>query len=395
MAFWWLAVKDLLLVARDRKALLTLIMMPLILISILGAAFGNLMNDDKDIPIQKFTLGVVNQDIGQLGKALIENVFEKELSKEIKVQILEESEMRKKIKEHDLAVGIIIASNFTESLVKVDGTKVKLLTIPDPGIKATLVSKVIEQFGDVIPLASISAMAGQSVQGGAANDNSQTAMGDWPLIKETTVNAKTKIVGSFQYYAAAMGVMFLLMTVVQGVSSMIQEKEQEVYNRLQLTNLSYSQYQMGKMLGLVIVCLLQAFILIIGTHFIFDVGWGPSIPGIVSMTIAFVINACGLGVLAGSFMRKEKSFAVAGMFGSQILAALGGSMAPIYIFPDWIIFITKFLPNGLALQTYLKLMTGEGIGDIWPAVIGAVLMGILFFAVGMMRLSLERRGKYA
>ena len=269
------------------------------------------------------------------------------------------------------------------------------MTIPDPGIKATLVSKVIEQFGDVIPLASISAMAGQSVQGGAANDNSQTAMGDWPLIKETTVNAKTKIVGSFQYYAAAMGVMFLLMTVVQGVSSMIQEKEQEVYNRLQLTNLSYSQYQMGKMLGLVIVCLLQAFILIIGTHFIFDVGWGPSIPGIVSMTIAFVINACGLGVLAGSFMRKEKSFAVAGMFGSQILAALGGSMAPIYIFPDWIIFITKFLPNGLALQTYLKLMTGEGIGDIWPAVIGAVLMGILFFAVGMMRLSLERRGKYA
>ena len=36
------------------------------------------------------------------------------------------------------------------------------------------------------------------------------------------------------------------------------------------------------------------------------------------MTFAFVINACGLGVLVGSFVKTEKSFSVAGMFGTQI-----------------------------------------------------------------------------
>ena len=36
MKFWWLAWKDLLLVARDKKAFLTLILMPLLLIAILG-----------------------------------------------------------------------------------------------------------------------------------------------------------------------------------------------------------------------------------------------------------------------------------------------------------------------------------------------------------------------
>ena len=80
MTFWWLAWKDLLLIARDKKALLTLIMMPLILIAILGAAFGNMMKEGKDIPFPKFTLGVTDLDNGQLSKVLIEEVFKKELS---------------------------------------------------------------------------------------------------------------------------------------------------------------------------------------------------------------------------------------------------------------------------------------------------------------------------
>jgi ABC-2 type transport system permease protein len=388
MSFLWLAFKDLLLVARDKKALLTLIGMPLLLIAILGAAFGSMMKEGKDVALPKFTLGVVNQDNGQLSKALIDGVFKKELSKEIKIKTYQEDELRKKIKSHALAVGIIIEPDFSDSLVKGESTKVKLLTVPDPGIKATIVEKVIEQFGDSVPIMAISTTAGQSAQGSAANDYKH-------LVNETTVSAKTKIVGSFQYYAAAMGVMFLLMTVVQGVSNMILEKEQVVYNRLQLTSLSYKNYLFGKMLGLIVICLLQAFLLILGTHFIYGVNWGDSVPGIIAITITFVINACGLGVLAGSLMRTEKSFAVAGMFGSQILAALGGSMAPLYIFPDWIIFLTKFLPNGLALQTYLKLMTGAAITDIIPAVLGSAGLGALFFAIGLVRLSSERRRRYA
>ena len=40
--------------------------------------------------------------------------------------------------------------------------------------------------------------------------------------------------------------MFLLMTVVQGVSTMILEKEQEVYKRLLLTHLTYQQLSRRK-----------------------------------------------------------------------------------------------------------------------------------------------------
>ena len=395
MKFWWLAWKDLLLVARDKKAFLTLILMPLLLIAILGSAFGNIMKEDEDITIKKFTLGVVNLDQGQFSKVLTEEVLSKSLSKQIQVKYYQEDELYKKIKDHKLTVGIVIEKDFTQSLMTGKGTKVKLLSVPDTFINTTIVQTVIEQFSRSVPVEAVAAQMAQPVQAGNPSGIVQEGYGKKPLLKETSIDAKTKPVSSFQYYAAAMGVMFLLMTVVQGVSTMILEKEQDVFQRLLLTNLTYPNYLLGKMLGLIIICLTQAFIIISGTKLLFGVDWGPSISGIVIMTFAFVVNASGLGVLAGSLIKKEESFNVAGMFGTQIMAALGGSMAPLYVFPDWLVSVTKFLPNGLALQTYLDLMSGVSLSKILPAIAASMGLGILFFAIGLIRLSLERRGKYA
>ncbi|MEH7254687.1 ABC transporter permease [Neobacillus niacini] len=390
MTSWWIAWKDLLIIFRDKQAFLTLIAMPLLLIAILGAAFGDMMDGNDDVTIKKFTLGIVNLDKGQLGEVLSEEIFKKELSDQIQVTYYQEEDLYKKIKDHKLEVGIVIDEEFTSSLMTGEQAQTKLITVPDPGIKATIVSTVIEQFVQTIPLEVMSVTKTQPVQGKATTDEPTQ-----DLLHETAIDTNTNPVSSFQYYAAAMGVMFLLMTVVQGVSTMILEKGQEVFKRLLVSNLTYLNYLTGKMVGLIVISLTQAFVIIIGTKVLFGVDWGDSISGIMLMTFAFVISACGLGVLAGSFIKTEKAFNAAGMLGTQIFAALGGSMAPLYIFPDWFVSAGKILPNGLALQTYLDLMSGASLLEVIPAVLGSIVLGIFFFAIGLFRLSTERRGKYA
>jgi ABC-2 type transport system permease protein len=399
----WIAIKDLLLVVRDKKAILTLVIMPLLLISILGAAFGDVMKEGGDIKIDKFTLGIVNLDSGPMGSVLTKEVFTKGLSDQVHVKEYQKKELYQKVKNKNLSVGLIIPADFTSALMSGKEAKVKLITVPDPGVKAIVVQNVIEQFSQSFKTESVMAalrQPGQMNQQGAASSQGfglteNKASAGHSTIKETTVNAKTKPVGSFQYYAAAMGVMFLLMTVVQGVSNMIQEKEQEVYKRLLISNLTYSHYLAGKMLGLFVVCTAQFFIIIFGTRLLYGVRWGNSLAGVSLITIAYVISACGLGVLAGTLLKTEKSFNVAGMIGTQLFAAVGGSMVPLYIFPDGVITLTKLLPNGLALQSYLKLMSGSSFTEILGSAAGLLGLGLLFFTIGLIRLSLERRGKYA
>lgn len=401
MNYLWLALKDLTLVARDKKAILTLILMPLLLIAILGSAFGNVFKDDQAEVIPKFSLGIVNKDQGPLGKILVEEGFKKGLSDQIRIKSYDEKKMKSSISNQQLPLGLVIEKDFSASLLAGKKAKVRLYTGANPGVKAVVVQNVIEQFTNYITVEEAVSKLVQPVQAQQSatipQDNRKNGMqsSSQPALHETTINAKSLPVNSFQYYSAAMGVMFLLMTVVEGVSTMILEKEQEVYKRLLVTNLTYSHYLAGKLLGLIVVCLLQAFIMIAGTNLLFGVDWGSSLSGIIFVTVSYVIGASGLGVLAGSLFKTEKSFGVAGMLGSQIFAALGGSMAPLYIFPAWMVAIIKVLPNGLALQTYIELMSGASFTEILPAAGGLLGLGALFFAIGLLRLSTERRRVYA
>lgn len=400
MNFLWIVLKDLTLVGRDKKAILTLVMMPLLLISILGAAFGNMFKEDQGEIIQKFQLGIVNKDEGPLGEVLVDEGFKKGLSKQIDIKTYEEKKLNTSIRNQQVPVGLVIEKDFSASLLSGKKAKIHLLTGAYPGVKAVIVQNVIDQFSQYITIEAVSSKLAQPVQAQQAINvpvppDKNTDQSNQPTVHETTINAKTLPVNSFQYYSAAMGVMFLLMTVVQGVTTMILEKEQEVYKRLLVTNLTYGQYLTGKFLGLIVVCLVQAFIMIAGTKLLFGVDWGSSLSGLILVTFSYVVSASGLGVLVGSIFKTEKSFGVAGMLGSQIFAALGGSMAPLYIFPEWMVSLIKVLPNGLALQTYFDLMSGASFAGTLSAAGGLLGLGALFFAIGLLRLSLERRREYA
>ena len=396
MGFWWLALKDSLQMARDRKALLTLIFMPILLIGILGAAFGNMMGEDEVAPIEKFQVGVVNLDEGELGSALEKEVFMNGLPELISAKAMTEQELEHQLKQQALSVGVIIPQDFSDHIILGEESKVEIISIPSASIQTSIVENVVMQFTQT---ASVNVIAMQ-VAGALNMGKDLQAMAEIPaermdIIEEIAVKQEQKPVGSFQYYAAGMGVMFLLMTVVTGVSAMIEEKEQDVYNRLLVTKLSHHHYLIGKFIGLLFMSAIQFFIIILGTRYLYNVNWGEEMTGVVVVGLSFVVSVCGLGVLLGSLVKTEKTFNVAGMLATQIMAAVGGSMVPLYVFPEWMNSIVKFLPNALALQTFLELMSGAGLSQVLIESGILVAIGVGSLIIGTISLSSRRRALHA
>jgi ABC-2 type transport system permease protein len=67
--FWYIAKKDLLQILRDRTSLFFLLAVPLVLIVVVGFAFGNFLGSgSSQIAI---TVAVSNQDTGSVGKAIV------------------------------------------------------------------------------------------------------------------------------------------------------------------------------------------------------------------------------------------------------------------------------------------------------------------------------------
>ncbi|WP_226087398.1 ABC transporter permease [Mesobacillus sp. S13] len=396
MGFWWLALKDTILMARDRKALLTLVLMPILLIGILGSAFGNMMDEEDAPSIKKFKAGIVNQDQGQLGSVLSQEAFMTGLPKLISAEEMTEEELEDYLQQQVLSVGIIIPEDFSDHIISGKESKVQIVSIPSASIQSSIVENVVLQFTQAAAVNVIAMeVAGPANMGKALPARSQLSVSDYDFAEEVAVEQDQKPVGSFQYYAAGMGVMFLLMTVITGVSAMIDEKEQDVYSRLLVTKLSNKQYLIGKFIGLLFMSSIQFLIIVLGTHYLYHVRWGESMTGVIIVGFAFVFSVSGLGVLLGALVKKEKTFNAAGMLATQIMAAVGGSMVPLYIFPDWVNTVVKVLPNALALQTFLELMSGAGVGKVWLEAGILIVIGLASLLIAFVTLSARRRAFHA
>lgn len=68
---WSIATKDTLIRFRDRNGILLMLVAPLALAAIMGAAFGGFGGDDP-APITDIPIVIVNQDRGDLGQTLVD-----------------------------------------------------------------------------------------------------------------------------------------------------------------------------------------------------------------------------------------------------------------------------------------------------------------------------------
>lgn len=408
----WVVLKDLLIFFRDRKSFITLLLMPLILIAILGAAFGNLMGDDENVNIQRFTLGYVDQDNSDYSNLLIEEVFEKSLKDYVELEKMTKEELETGIKEETVLAGIVIPDHFSSSLEDGKETNVDIITGHDADLQLIVIESGMNQFSQIVQsrvaigevVGELQAEAQEAIaqQQGEFADVVEVEMPEFEsvevnnLIAEQSVRNEAPPISSFQYYAAGMGVMFLLMTVVFSVGYMIEERENEVYHRLLVSSLKNRQYLLGKFIGLILVCVIQFSIIIIGTNLLFQIDWGSSISAIMLTVFSFTVSASGLGVFIGSFIKSESIFSNIGIIGTQILAAIGGSMVPLYLFPVWMLSISKIIPNALALQMFLDIMAGSGVRDIGAEALFSIGIGLVLFLIAWIRLSWKGgKKKYA
>ncbi|MBR0590967.1 MULTISPECIES: ABC transporter permease [Bacillus] len=385
----WVVLKDLLLFFRDKKSFFTLFFMPIILIAILGAAFGENMKQESEVSINSFRVGVTDQDKSATSKMFLSTLSKNELSDIIDVRVISKDQLEKDLNNREIKVGIIIKPNFEKSLFNHEHVQLNILKGPNSALQEIVLENVVLQFFQNYHMNRILMPLNQGEKVEIVSHQLKKE-----LVNERDIHMNNQPITSFQYYSGGMGVLFLLMTVVFLVGSMIEEKEEEVYKRLVVSKLSNTSYIVGKLLGIVLMSMIQLAVIILFTSFVFKVNWGEPF-SVFMIGCSFIVNAAGFGVLIGSFIKREKTFNSVGILGTQVLAALGGSMVPLYLFPQWLINISYFLPNSLALQMFLKSMAGADFSEIQSGFILSCGMGLVFFITALIRMSFERKHRYA
>lgn len=371
--------------ARDKMALLLLLLMPMLLIGILGFSLKGLMKDGQ---INPFEVLVVNADreakpalppgapesaaadlpTVHYGKLLVDVVLgSDEVKRVLHATLVTDLEEAKDAVRQGKSVAVVhVPPNFSEAALADDPVAVELFTDPGRPTEADIVMQVIRGFAE-------------RIDAGLPGDSEATT----PAITE--LPAGNKAVSAMQYYAAAMAIMFMIFTALGRAKDMIEERQTGTLYRLLTTPTEKATVLAGQVCGSVVVLLAQFLILMVGTRLLFGVYWGAWLPAL-GLGLAFAVAATGLGTAVASIFKDPKAADVVMAMAGQIFAALSGGMFPLYLFPESLKTVAKFIPNYWALQGFLDQMAGNGLSYLWPPVAILILMGTVSGTVGVWRL---------
>jgi ABC-2 type transport system permease protein len=145
-------------------------------------------------------------------------------------------------------------------------------------------------------------------------------------------------------------------------------------------------------LGRWAIALFQGGYLMVATSLLFGVDWG-SLPLALLVLLVFSLVAAGAAILLGTLLENEGAAAGAGIGFGLVLAALGGSMFPLELFPDTMRSISRLTPHAWAYEALADVQRrGAGLVEVLPELGVLAAMAALLVALGSwsLRRSLAR-----
>ena len=407
-----IALKDLKLIFRDPAALILMLLAPFLISLGMGLITGRFSGSTTS-GISNIPVAIVNQDEGELGKAL-EAVFSSEELADLVEPTFAATpaEARQLVEADQASAAIIIPQNFSASIIpdergSTTGETVQISFIANSNsptysgilrsiLDAFLTQVEVGRIGAEVTLSQV-AQTGKltpelAAQLGAVlgtQFGQQSAQAQPIQLENTTASGAAVKFDLLMYFAPGMALMFLMFTVSNGGRTLLLENRTGTLPRLLQTPTAPAQILGGKVLGIFLTAIAQLTILIGGTSLLFRLDWGEPL-GVVLLILAAAFAASGWGSFIATLFKTPAQVANFGSIVMLVFGLLGGSFFDMSLLPEWVSILSKITPNAWGLQGFTTLAGGGTLSSIREPLLALALMGIILFAAAS--IWMRRRG---
>ncbi len=208
------------------------------------------------------------------------------------------------------------------------------------------------------------------------------AAGPGGLIEVSTRDlvGETKRNPTVAFYAAGLGVMFLLFSAAGAGGALIEEAESGTLDRILSTRVSMTTLLLGKLVYLAGLAVAQLTLMFTWGAIFFGVDLAGHVPGFLVMTIVTALACASFGLLLAAICRSRMQLVALSNLAILLMSALGGSMFPRFLMPEKMQKIGLLTLNAWAIDGFQKIFwRDEPVSHLGPQV--AVLLGvaIVFF----------------
>ncbi|MFQ5653692.1 MAG: ABC transporter permease [Planctomycetota bacterium] len=153
-------------------------------------------------------------------------------------------------------------------------------------------------------------------------------------------------------------VMFTMMLLLtSGAMLLMIERRQGLLRRLASAPISRASVVAGKWGGKMALGLVQITFGMAAGTVLFKMDWGPALPMVLLLLLAWAAFNASLGILLGTLARTEGQAIGIGVVSTMALAALGGCWWPIEVTPLWMQKLALLLPTGWTMDAMHRLVS--------------------------------------
>jgi ABC-2 type transport system permease protein len=399
---------------RDRVAQALTFLLPIVFFSIFASVFGG----QGDAQTARIRIAAVDEDRSELSRRIVDGLSkEKGLrvrtteSEEAGSPVLDRSGAERLVREGDVPVAVVIPSGLGDAFAQggfaTSGPSIQLLSDVSDPIAPQMVQGLLQKV--TMTAAPDLMMAGGMRQfedkAGALTPEQRAAVDAWlPQLKsqagsggETGEAAGGMGVGVnvvdvmrtddrrgslISFYAAGIGVMFLLFSSVAGAGGvLLDEAEAGTLERLLSTNIGMGGVLAGKWMFLTLVGCAQLLVMFLWGQLVFGLPLSSHLPGFTVMTVLTAAAAAALGLVLATLARSRAQLSGFSTILILTMSALGGSMFPRFLMSETMQKVGLVTFNAWALDGYLKVFWRDApLWQLWPQVLVLGGLAVAFLA---------------
>lgn len=389
----WMFKKDLLVLWRHKPRLISIILFPIIMITLFGYGMGGTL---ENIPIV-----VVEQSHGQVTDATLTAMKGMSLY-DIKEITTDPDKAKQMVQNGQVKAAIILPSNYDNMqdtkpksvVMDVDSSDQMATSALVPATQALfnqISNQIAVQKLQAMNLAPSQSVATPVIQ---AQQNPVQVTQPQPINIQSIMNSINfqinKIYGDIKYIdflvPAVIGMTVLFGCMFGMGEALAGERERGELARLFMTPTSVSTVVGGKIISKLIVETVRALILIGAAIVLFGVVINGSMALTVLLLMLGALCFVGLGIMISARVSTQEDYMQMVMPFTMPMMFVSGVFYPIETMP-WIFQKLAYIVPLTYVNDALRgvMLKGAGIGDIWLDIVLLLGFTTVFFALGVTR----------
>ncbi|MDL2282725.1 ABC transporter permease [Parabacteroides sp. OttesenSCG-928-G06] len=356
--FWVFVRKEFYHILRDRRTMMILLIMPVVMIILFGFALTT--------EVRNVQVGILAAEPDDAVHKIAERLEASEYFT-VKTYLDSPQEIDRKFRKGELDMVLVFEDQFSDRVFSPEGSSIQLVVDATnasmaQSYTAYTTSVVAQYYQDVAP------------------PNSRKG-----LVPNVILMYNPQMKSSYNFVPGIMGLTLMLICALMTSIAIVKEKETGTMEVLLVSPLRPIHIIIAKMIPYFTVSCINLLTILLLSIFVLKVPVAGSIVALSAVSLIYIVIALSLGLLVSTLVDQQ---IIAMLFSSMLLMVptilLCGMIFPIESMPEILQYISHLLPPKWYIMVVRKLMiAGLPVSFVWKEIVILIVMAVVLITISL------------